>query len=153
MNTTLRIDTASGAEAATQTPTITSATTKAEQSTKAAITEDALMKLFFTCEAALLKALEYARQNKLFSLLVSTFCIIASVDRRQRCGRIAFSAARPPEGLAPILVGSPRLSQLTLFPVSLLAANFSEPQAAEYLESAVKPSVSFQGIACEQITV
>ena len=79
MNTTLRIDTASGAEAATKTPTITSATTKAEQSTKAAITEDALMKLFFTCEAALLKALEYARQNKLFSLLVSTFCIIASV--------------------------------------------------------------------------
>jgi predicted RND superfamily exporter protein len=79
MNTTLRIDTASGAEAANQAPTITSAIIKAEQSTKEAITEDALMKLFFTCEAALLKALEYARQNELFALLVSTFCIIASV--------------------------------------------------------------------------
>ena len=37
------------------------------------------MKPFFTWEAALLKALEYARKNKLFSLLISTFCIIASV--------------------------------------------------------------------------
>jgi hypothetical protein len=37
MNTTLRIDTASGAEAANQAPTITSAIIKAEQSTKEAI--------------------------------------------------------------------------------------------------------------------
>jgi hypothetical protein len=97
------------------------------------------MKPFFTWEAALLKALEYARKNKLFSLLVSTFCIIASVDRRQRCGRIAFSAARPSEGLAAVLGGSPRVSQLILFPVSPLGANFSQPPAAEYLESAVSP--------------
>ena len=103
------------------------------------------MKPFFTWEAALLKALEYARKNKLFSLLVSTFCIIASVDRRQRCGRIAFSAARPSEGLAPILGDSPRVSQLTLFPVSPLEANFFQPQAVEYLESSLRPDVSFQG--------
>ena len=37
MNTTLRIDAASGANAANQAPTITSAITKAEQSTKEAI--------------------------------------------------------------------------------------------------------------------
>jgi len=37
MNTTLRIDTASGPEAANQAPTITSAIIKAEQSTKTAI--------------------------------------------------------------------------------------------------------------------
>jgi hypothetical protein len=41
--------------------------------------EDVLMKPFFTCKTALLKATGYVWQNKLFSLLVSAFCIIASI--------------------------------------------------------------------------
>ena len=72
--------------------------------------------------------------------------------RGQRCGRITFSAARPSEGLAPILGSSLRVSRLTLFPVPLLEADFSETQAAKYLEFAVKPDASFQSDRMEQIT-
>src|SRR6516164_4312799 len=145
MNTTLRIDTASGAEAATQTPTITSATTKAEQSTKAAITEDALMKLFFTCEAALLKALEYARQNKLFSLLVSTFCIIASVAAGSGAAGLLFQQQDLLKVLLMFLVVLLGLASSFFFLFRLMGQISSSPQAAEYLESAVRPDVSFQG--------
>ena len=41
--------------------------------------DDAVMKPFFTCQTALLKALEDAWQTRLFSLFVSASGIIASI--------------------------------------------------------------------------
>ena len=61
MNTTLRINTASGAEAATQTPTITSATITAEQSPTEAITSAIIQAEQSTTEAISSWAESWAR--------------------------------------------------------------------------------------------